>query len=58
MKIEGVSFRHAVELLRNDTPSLVANIVTSSPVKKTTVPKLEATEEELMAALEAEEGAD
>ena len=43
MKTQGVSFRHAVELLKNDlgaiTPSLVAN---AEPIKKTTVPKLAA----------------
>jgi DNA primase len=36
MKAEGVSFRHAVELLRNDAP-LAANVV-----KQSTVPKLAA----------------
>ncbi|MEE8060161.1 MAG: CHC2 zinc finger domain-containing protein [Pseudomonadales bacterium] len=39
MKIEGVSFKHAVELLKNDHPFLVA---VDSPIKKTTVPKLKA----------------
>lgn len=43
MKTQGVSFRHAVELLKNDlgaiTPSLVA---IAEPIKKTTVPKLAA----------------
>ncbi len=43
MKTQGVSFRHAVELLKNDiavvTSSSVAN---AEPVKKTTVPKLAA----------------
>jgi DNA primase len=43
MKTQGVSFRHAVELLKNDiaaiTSSSVANV---EPVKKTTVPKLAA----------------
>ena len=38
IKTQGVSFRHAVELLRNDHPSLVAE----NPVKQNTVPKLEA----------------
>jgi DNA primase len=37
MKAEGVSFRHAVELLRSDLP-LAAS--TAIPVKKSTVPKL------------------
>lgn len=44
MKTQGVSFRHAVELLKNDVGAasspLAAN--TESPVKKTTVPKLAA----------------
>jgi DNA primase len=43
MKTQGVSFRHAVELLKNDigavTSSLAANAA-ESPVKKNTVPKL------------------
>ncbi|WP_343794269.1 CHC2 zinc finger domain-containing protein, partial [Dokdonella soli] len=38
MRIEGVSFRHAVELLRNDTLPLAAG----SPVKQSTVRKLAA----------------
>jgi DNA primase catalytic core len=38
MKTQGVSFRHAVELLKGDLP-LVAS---SEPIKKTTVPKLAA----------------
>lgn len=42
MKTQGVSFRHAVELLKNDigavSSSLAAN--TETPIKKTTVPKL------------------
>ena len=38
MKIQGVSFRHAVELLRTD-PALVAS---ARPVKQSTVPKLPA----------------
>ena len=37
MKAEGVSFRHAVELLRNDLPLTVASSV---PVKRSTVRKL------------------
>jgi DNA primase len=45
MKTQGVSFRHAVELLKNDigavTSSLAANAADSS-VKKSTVPKLAA----------------
>ena len=36
MKAEGVSFRHAVELLRGDIPALA----TSEPVKQSTVRKL------------------
>jgi DNA primase catalytic core len=36
MKAEGVSFRHAVELLREDLPPSKA----CSPVKRTTVPKM------------------
>lgn len=36
MKAEGVSFRHAVELLRNDLPLAAASI----PVKRSTVTKL------------------
>lgn len=39
MKMQGVSFRHAVELLRND-PSTVAT--SRGPVKQSTVPKLPA----------------
>ena len=38
MKMQGVSFRHAVELLRTD-PALVAS---ARPVKQSTVPKLPA----------------
>ena len=38
MKAEGVSFRHAVELLRDDVPTLA----TSEPVKQSTVRKLAA----------------
>ncbi|MCP3669481.1 MAG: DNA primase, partial [Gammaproteobacteria bacterium] len=38
MKTQGVSFRHAVELLRHDHHSLVADM----QVKQSTVPKLEA----------------
>jgi DNA primase catalytic core len=38
MKSEGVSFRHAVELLRNDLPLAAA----SAPVKRSTVTKLPA----------------
>ena len=45
MRLEGVSFRHAVELLMNDyCPSLAAN-----PVKRSTVPKLAAPIESDMA---------
>ena len=39
MKAEGVSFRHAVELLQADHQPLVA---ASEPVKRATVPKLPA----------------
>jgi DNA primase len=39
MKTQGVGFRHAVEILKDGNPSLAAN---TSPVKKATVPKLEA----------------
>jgi DNA primase len=39
MKMEGVSFRHAVELLRNDLPLVASN---RAPVKATTVRKLAA----------------
>lgn len=46
MKTQGVSFRHAVELLKNDvatiTSSLAAKAATAEPIKKTTVPKLAA----------------
>jgi len=38
MKTQGVSFRHAVEILRDDS-SLAAN---TKPIKQATVPKLEA----------------
>jgi DNA primase len=40
MKAEGISFRHAVELLRKDDLPLAASPV--QPVKKSTVPKLPA----------------
>jgi DNA primase catalytic core len=46
MKTQGVSFRHAVELLKNDiaaaTSSLAAKAASAEPVKKATVPKLAA----------------
>jgi DNA primase catalytic core len=38
MKTQGVSFRHAVEILQKDTSSLAAN---TRPVKKATTPKLD-----------------
>ncbi len=38
IKTQGVSFRHAVELLRNDHLPLVAG--SDAPVKKATIPKL------------------
>jgi DNA primase len=41
MKTQGVSFRHAVEILRDDS-SLVATAATTKPVKQATIPKLEA----------------
>lgn len=42
MKTEGVSFRHAVELLRNDLPHLAAAVEPAEPkvVKRASVPKL------------------
>ena len=45
MKAEGVSFRHAVELLRADTVGSVvseASSVSAAPVVRSTVPKLAA----------------
>ncbi len=42
MKTQGVSFRHAVELLKNDIGVVTSSLVAESPVKKTTVPKLAA----------------
>ncbi|WP_028672396.1 CHC2 zinc finger domain-containing protein [Saccharospirillum impatiens] len=46
MKIQGVSFRHAVELLKNDIPSLVAGSAameaTAKPLKRSSTPKLDA----------------
>lgn len=39
MKTQGVGFRHAVEILNNGDTSLLA--ATTSPVQKSTVPKLE-----------------
>jgi DNA primase catalytic core len=38
MKSQGISFRHAVELLKNDIPSLAA--VSEKPIKKSTTKKL------------------
>jgi DNA primase len=40
MKCEGVSFRHAVELLRNDYQPLAASVAVSAPAKYSTVKKL------------------
>ena len=44
MKVEGISFRHAVELLQQDTFPLAAEnanpSASSNPVKRSTVPKL------------------
>ena len=42
MKAEGVSFRHAVEVLRKDIPSLAAEPGSRRPAKKTLLPKLPA----------------
>ena len=42
MKAEGVSFRHAVEVLRKDLPSLAAEPSKRRPAKKTLLPKLPA----------------
>jgi len=41
MKTQGVGFRHAVEILR-DGSSLVATAANTTPVKQSTVPKLDA----------------
>ena len=41
MKTQGVGFRHAVEILKDDS-SLAATAANTSPVQKSTVPKLEA----------------
>jgi len=40
MRAEGVSFRHAVELLRRDLPSLAAASSGAPPPRRSTVPKL------------------
>jgi len=40
MKSEGVSFRHAVELLQNDYQPLVASVAGAAPAKHSTVKKL------------------
>ena len=42
MKTQGVSFRHAVELLKNDIGAVTSSLAAESPIKKTTVPKLAA----------------
>lgn len=42
MKTQGVSFRHAVELLKNDIADSSSLAASSEPIKKTTVPKLTA----------------
>jgi DNA primase len=43
MKTQGVSFRHAAELLKNDVAAVTSSSVANAePVKKTTVPKLAA----------------
>jgi len=41
MKTQGVGFRHAVEILRDDS-SLAATAASTTPIKQSTVPKLEA----------------
>jgi len=41
MKTQGVSFRHAMEVLKNDV-AVVASPLAAEPIKKTTVPKLAA----------------
>jgi len=41
MKTQGVGFRHAVEILRDDS-SLAATVASTTPIKQSTVPKLEA----------------
>jgi DNA primase catalytic core len=40
MKSEGVSFRHAVELLQNDYQPLAASVAAAAPIKHSTVKKL------------------
>src|SRR5882724_1305687 len=40
MRAEGVSFRHAVELLQNDYQPLVASVAGAAPAKHSTVKKL------------------
>ncbi len=43
MKTQGVSFRHAVELLKHDVPAATSSLVANAePIKKATVPKLAA----------------
>lgn len=43
MKTQGVSFRHAVELLKHDVPVVTSSLAAiPEPIKKTTVPKLAA----------------
>lgn len=42
MKTQGVSFRHAAELLRDDLTLAAGSVGSSASVKKTTVPKLAA----------------
>jgi len=42
MKTQSVSFRHAVELLKNDIADSSSLVASSEPIKKTTVPKLAA----------------
>jgi DNA primase catalytic core len=43
MKTQGVSFRHAVELLKHDVPAVTSSLAAvPEPIKKTTVPKLAA----------------
>jgi DNA primase catalytic core len=40
MKLDGVSFRHAVELLRNDLPLVAGSDAEPKALKRSTVPKL------------------
>lgn len=42
MKTQGVSFRHAVELLKNDVAAIASPSAAEAPIKKASVPKLAA----------------